>query len=753
MSSLRTAVSKGFEALSLLVEGDRNALTVTDGVDGQKLMVRVDENERVVRVEGVICYPVDDFPAELSKAMDWLNRARGGVCFAYDSSQRALVVSTCWTSPNREPTPNQLHLLVALVQEACGRDGPQLERVAEGEAGWEAVSEGEPQVAPAPAPPARGTGARARGRLEDLPTRNLDDLEEGRSAPPPGDFAPRATTKFMGSADGEDFDFSPVPSGGGGQAPASSPRPSGTNKATRRFEELEELAQKGAAAEDETIDESNGPGTDTKRRMQRQALQMAVQRSDNRETERQDMTRAGRSPVRRFFRGLVTLSLIGGVGYGVFVFFVEPFFPNTFTIAHARQLLGLDAPPIDPKVLARGTMTPRELLLAELTDPMAEPEVHAAYLRTALDGLADQAGAALEQLVLDSPSAEVRAKAYALWADEGHSKGDEGRMRLLQGLTTRDRNIDDPADPSFKFLLVSVKTNAPSDKALIAALPWAKGQVFVTVVDLLGKPEQGAEERSKALAKYLDKDTPAFNVLNAMVATGFGPPDAAARLVVGKGLEWARGEGKPMLTGFVQTNAENATPLLKSPDEEQRLLALDLLVGAATPAATEKLARALTDGASRVRVRAARGLGTIASADAAWPLAQALARTETSGDQDFQDECRRAMGKLPATESVQKLKEHLAPALPVRERYDAVVALGSVPNAGGVPALVDALKDPDARVRRKTLETCESFASTSRAVLGQGLATIREVALRDPDAGVKQAAARLYRALTGKDPS
>ena len=111
------------------------------------------------------------------------------------------------------------------------------------------------------------------------------------------------------------------------------------------------------------------------------------------------------------------------------------------------------------------------------------------------------------------------------------------------------------------------------------------------------------------------------------------------------------------------------------------------------------------------------------------------------------------MGKLPATDSVQKLKEHLAPTLPVRERYDAVVALGSVPNAGGVPALVDALKDPDARVRRKALETCESFAGSSRAVLGQGLATIREVALRDQDAGVKQAAARLYRALTGKDPS
>lgn len=298
-----------------------------------------------------------------------------------------------------------------------------------------------------------------------------------------------------------------------------------------------------------------------------------------------------------------------------------------------------------------------------------------------------------------------------------------------------------------------MKTTPPADKALIAGLPWAKGQVFVTLVGLLGKPEQGAEERSKALAKYLDKDTPEFHVLNAMVATGFGPPDAAARLVQGKGLEWARGEGKPMLTGFVQTNAENATPLLKSADEEQRLLALDLLVGAATPAAVEKLSKTLTDPASRVRVRAARGLGTLASADAAWPLALALTRTETSGDQDFQDECRRAMGKLPATDSVQKLKEHLAPTLPVRERYDAVVALGSVPNAGGVPALVDALKDPDARVRRKALETCESFAGSSRAVLGQGLATIREVALRDQDAGVKQAAARLYRALTGKDPS
>src|SRR5688572_32906297 len=99
--------------------------------------------------------------------MDWLNRARGGVCFSYDASQRALVVSTAWSSPNREPSSNQLHLLVGLVQEACGRDGPQLERVAEGEAGWEVVAGDEAEAAAASAAQAGKATTRFTDRVGD----------------------------------------------------------------------------------------------------------------------------------------------------------------------------------------------------------------------------------------------------------------------------------------------------------------------------------------------------------------------------------------------------------------------------------------------------------------------------------------------------------------------------------------------------------------------------------------------------------
>ena len=70
-----------------------------------------------------------------------------------------------------------------------------------------------------------------------------------------------------------------------------------------------------------------------------------------------------------------------------------------------------------------------------------------------------------------------------------------------------------------------------------------------------------------------------------------------------------------------------------------------------------------------------------------------------------------------------KLREHLAQTLPVGERYYAVVALGAVQNAGGLPALLEALRDPDTQVRRKAIDVCVELQSGG-SNLGSGVATL-----------------------------
>ncbi|MBX3466068.1 MAG: HEAT repeat domain-containing protein [Planctomycetes bacterium] len=745
MSSLRAAVTKGLEALGLTVEGDRAGLVVSDGVDGQKMVVRVDENERVVRLERTICYPVDDFSPDLSRAMDWLNQRRAGVCFAYHEAQRALLVATTWTSPSRDPSPNQLHLLVALALEAAGRDGPQLERVAEGETSWESLVEGEADDGPAPGrseaadPPTRAFAGRADAA--DPSTRSLNVAHV------------RTTTRFMDHADG--------PDGEAADPPPPPRRPSGLQP-TRRFEELDEYAARGAEPEPEPTPARGAqanPELTPRGGMSRTALQMAVYRVDNEKADRVDMTVGRRSLGYRAFRGGLLLALLGGGGYAVYTAFIDPFLGGRGLVEQLKGLTSglISQPPtdqLDPRIAERQTLEGQALLVAELEDPLPDPELHRAYISRALNGVGDKVPALIE-VAAGHRTVEVRARAYGVWVDQGLNADDATRMRLLRAVVEHGRH-EDALDRVAVDLIASLRTKEPGEEALIAALRWAKGSVFYALVDLLGQPTPGddaaAKRRSEALGAYLARDTAEFPVLRAMLRTGIAPPDAAARLVQGKGIEWARGEGRQQLTEFVVENPDSVAPLLRAEDEEVRLLAVELLVGAGTPAAVDRVARlGLRDAALRVRLRAARGLAQVGNAEAAWPLALALSRRDPPPEQAFVDEVRRALARLPVAACVAKLREHLAPTLPVGERYYAVVALGAVQNAGGLPALLEALKDPDAQVRRKAIDLCAELQGGG-ANLSSGVATFREIARSDADAGVRQVAARLYKAIVGRDP-
>lgn len=745
MSSLKTSVTKGLEAMSLTVEGDRTGMTVSDGLDGQKMTLKIDENERVVRVERAICYPVDDFAPELSRAMDWLNQHRAGVCFSYHEAQRALLVSTSWTSPTRDPSPNQLHLLIALVLEAAGRDGPQLERVAEGETSWESLKDAEEE---APAAAARAS------RFSDPPTRTMNEWPEaGEQATrpmgrEPANEGPRVTTKFMDHAGGEEGELAdPLP-----QAPR---KPSGIVP-TRRFEDLDAFAVKTVdppEPDQAELDRRGSAQEFTPRKgMSRTALQMAVYRVDNDKADRVDMSAGRRSLGYRLLRGIWMLTLVAVPLGLLYNFIVAPFLGSEGLLDRFKGLIS--SPPtdqIDPRIPARELLEGRALLAAELSDPL-QGELHQAYISRAMNAIDDDATALIE-LIAGHKNVDVRARAYEHWSKSGFNDDDAARMRLLKAIIDNKRH-EDTVDRVPGELLNSLRTKIPADDHLILALPWAQGAPFVTVVELLGRDEKtapGAKKRSDALATVLDRDTADFQVLRAMVRTGYAPADAAARLVQGRGLEWARGaEGKQQLVQFITESPDSVTPLLKSEDEELRLLAIELLVASGTPGAVDRLGRiGLRDASLRVRLRTAIGLGSVAHSDAAWPLALALGRRDA--EQAFVDEVRRAIARLSVSECVAKLREHLATTLPVGERYYAVVALGAVQNAGGLPALLEALRDPDVQVRRKALDVCLEL-QTGGSNLGSGVAAFRELARSDPDPGVKSVAARLYKAIVGRDP-
>lgn len=750
MSSLRAIVGKGFEAAGLSVESDRAGITVSDGIDGQRMLVRIDENERIVRVERMICYPVDDFSPELSRAMDWLNQRRAGVCFTYNEAQRALVVSTSWTSPTRDPAPNQLHLLVALAIEAAGRDGPQLERVAEGETSWESLKDGDER-----GEPLGGRTTRFSDVAGDPPTRAFGDWPdpEEQSARPARSSAShdaRMTTRFMDHADGDDGELAdPVA--------AAQPRKASGIQPTRRFEDLEQYAAR--SNEDGPDDALRAEGTPpelTPRSMSRTALQMAVYRVEHDKGPQVDTTSTGhRSLAARAARGLFLLGLIGGAGWVVFTYFVSPFIGGKSLTDLTKGLIS--KPPvdqIDPRIPIRQQLAGVDLLRAELEDPLSDPELHAAYVNRALNGIQDRQGALLE-LATAHKSGDVRWRAYELWTQQGLHGDDASRMQLLEALIKNGRH-EDRLDRVPVDVLNSMRARPPSDDALIGALPWARGAAFTTVVELLGRPDPrqpaAAKRRSDALSRHLDRDTEDFLVLRSMVKTGFAPADAAARLVKGRGLEWARGEGKQQLAQFIVDSPDSIVPLLKHDDEEFRLLGVDLLVSSSTPAAVDPLGRhALKDAALRVRLRAAIGLAQLGHADAAWWLALALSRRDPAPEPAFVDEVRRAIGRLPVAECVAKLREHLTPNLPVGERYYAVVALGAVQNAGGLPALLDALKDPEAQVRRKAIDVCAELQSGG-ANVSSGVAAFRELARTDADPGVRQVAAKVYKTIVGRDP-
>jgi hypothetical protein len=235
-------------------------------------------------------------------------------------------------------------------------------------------------------------------------------------------------------------------------------------------------------------------------------------------------------------------------------------------------------------------------------------------------------------------------------------------------------------------------------------------------------------------------------------------PDDARSAEAFQSLVAGKGEAVPMCAWLVRN----------APEPEARWRAADALgrIGkAATPAAAELVA-ALSDRDPLVRGVAVRAIGELApevpgampGLVALFPDVEAIRAVSRFGpagadavprliellrheDPTVRWQAARTLGKVrePAVPSVPELVRLTGSDSESLVREHAAEAIGDIgpAAAAGIPALVQALKDPVPRVRRDAVRALGQMGPTAKGVL----ADVR-LATQDPDADVKAAASR-----------
>lgn len=756
MKSLESAVISELERQGLFVEHDRGGLQLSGLPDGDPISIWVDETERVIRAESTICYPIDDFSPELCRAMDYVNRTRAGVGVSYREANRSLVASTAWTSPNRDPAPNQLHLLVGLLVQMKERDAPGLMRVAEGDAGWEELVD-------------EGASATASG---------LSSIGEGPATKIiRGNDATERFRELMGIADGE----GELTSRGG--TPADE-RPSAK---WRRDSVASEVAHRGAGAGYEgggpAFDEiptrkldAAPPSSDAStrrfdepaageehgepKRLSRQALQIAVSQTENVELKHYDYTASRRSLGRRLLK---FFGVVGAIGLVFFIF--ASYYQNTLTGGAFQGLFGdfgdwfesATTDPAEEEAKRRDAMAAGlDLLILELDDPLPDAAAHERHVARSLEALGDEARAKLQDLVARSASAEVRRGAFSLWRAEGYSRRPGARLALLERLHAETPPAE--GDPVARGLLSSLREQPPEDPELIEALGWAEGPTWRTFVKLLGRPGDGAEARAEALTAWRPKveGEEALLVLEALVRTEHGPAAGLRQLIAARGVEWLGGAGEALALRALESRPDAVAEALEVEDDEVRLALVELLADEGEAAAVPHLAEVVRgDPSRRVRMRTVRALGNMRAPGATWPLAVELTREANAEDSQLLDELLIALRKIPGEQTAAELREHLSAETPPKQRYFAVKTLEQLETADAVLVLIqDGLDDADERLRRAALAALSRLqgVATLKSTIDQGLSEFRRIARNDESEQVRAMAGRIYKRITGHDP-
>ncbi|MBL4848818.1 MAG: hypothetical protein JKY65_25125 [Planctomycetes bacterium] len=741
MATLLKEVSKGLTQHGLEVEEDRGGLVVRGEPGGSPTSIWVNEAGRIVRAERVIAYPVDDFSELVGRSLDWLNGNRAGVSYSFQEAQRAIVARTCWSSPNRSPSPSQLHLLVALLDRAKGRDGTTLARVAEGDGNWDEVCD--------------GTDIREAGSVS------------GSSAPEPG--RDPGTLRFLTSR----FDPDEIAA----EEPATQQAPGGggggwLEPPTRAIEEIgagseqPETINLGSGAADEEGGSRRPTGGYSREKLEdlvngtppsdlpdqpatsRHAFQLAVQQLDNTEGHaKQDLTEGRRSPLRRVMRVLLLVAISIPIVIILFQRVVEPFIPeeDRFWKRWGEEILQPEQTPLE---LRRQLPMGRELLEAELRDPL---EGSQSRIEGSLRVLGDKKRAVLEDMMIVSASSDLRKRIYVHWRASVET-GSEPSVKLLKRITVARQKRPEIE----RYLRESIKQSPPPDPMVVEALTWSENTPnWAFFVKLLGRPGKGAKARAKALETQLPQDNKNCVVLRALIKTGFGSPDAVQTLIDKRGTAWCGGpEGRPLLTSLIKKDPDAADGLLNQQDRPLALLGVNLLREAKTADTIKKLSKVVFSRKTEpwVRERAAealRGQEEDKVKHATWPLVYVLNDRETPASL--------------RTGIQQTLKSYGAAGVAALERYTtrdrsstrryAVVGLGAMELPAATERLVARLdEETDSRLKLLVLETLERHVEIPglRRLLERKLIVFRRLSQQGKDEQIRQTAGKLYHALKSR---
>ncbi|MGE0709363.1 MAG: HEAT repeat domain-containing protein [Planctomycetota bacterium] len=756
MARLTDDVRRFLVEEGLDVEEDRGGFLVRTGPGETPVSVWVNENDRVVRAEQVLAYPVDDYSEPLGHALSWLNLNRAGVKFSFQEAQRAVVGTTMWTSPGRPPTPSQVHLLVALLLRARARDSSPLSRVAEGEASWEEVADTEgvsPRRASGRHDPLtlRFTTSRfdpeelraqaAASESESLeaawrepPTRPLDRIGDGSFAQAGRPI--EAPTKSWGEEDRREI--------------------AAQNEARRTGRHAR--GAEGEAEEDGEDGPAEGPRT------ARLSLQLAVQAADRaKDYDKQDLTVEGRSLGRRLVRFVLFLVVFVPVVLVLFHRIVAPFVPRQYHFwAPLFDAIGLKSDAKDPRPLptatAEGPLEARrmippgpELLRAELEDPLGDPEA-ADRVEISLRLIGDKKKSVLESIILQSPSEPAHKRAYELWIREKLAEEPGARLELMRQVIA----IKQPRKVIVEYLLADLAKRPPRDEALIASLEWASPELWRFVVDRLGRPGEGAEQRAKVLTGQLPKDTDDMVVLRGLIRTGQAPPEALNKLVAKRGLKWCEGqEGRDLLLSLVRRYPDAADGLLTHEKVEFAAFAVDLIAEADGEAAISKLVEVVRDKIGTpvktwIRQKAARALRKNTPSVATWPLVFVLNTQDTPPD--LAQDVQRVLRSYPGPQGVRDLEPFTSSDRSSTRRY-AVNGLTAMATPAATERLIQRLEqEPDVRVRQLVAANLGELQKEHalQTTLQRGLSTFHHVSRTDSDPTVRREAERLYRSLAGR---
>jgi Putative bacterial sensory transduction regulator len=688
--TLKEAVATGLEAQGLQVEDDRGGLLVTDA-SGGSYSLRVDETERVVCAETTLCYPVDDFSPELSMAIDYLNRQRAGVSYYFRESRRAVMVSSAWTSPGRDPADNQLHLLIAMLDNACRRDAPNLERVSEGDAGWFEVADGEelPRQATSSlsmsGTPGAGSG---QGRIDAASSAMFDRSRMATQSfdPIPGASGPQGDAE-------EDWDF-PIEeafsAGSRARESAKAGATPGGHDDTGRFHDLptqntfegpDRYSKKG---EGEDPSEPSPP-----RKTSRMALQMAVQQSEK-SVQPPKIAYQGPSLAFRLFKFVFWLALVGGGGGAAFMFLVYPLIPANWRSYVDFSSGGEEVAPPDP-VAERAAMAPgKALLRAEMENPLSDEKASARNVNRSIKALGlEQTQATLEELMLATPDPDVRRRAYEVWDGQDFGEPDGARLRLLEQLHTAQLAQGKVTD----FLLYELRNHPPTFQALEEALGWAKPKtpIWLGLIEMISVADATPEARAALLLPQLEDETSDLLVLRCLLLTGEAPRGSIARLVAER-FEWVETEGgEEFVVGLLETQPDLARDLLTSDNKNVVLAGLRLLAETGTPEALRYLEAILLDQdqGEDVRFLAAQGISKVSHASSVWSLSRALRSGELNAD--LRAEVARALQSLPNPEAADELRERLDDS--IGARGVAVYGLEQMSKPAAVRVLIEVALD------------------------------------------------------------